>query len=693
MTYAKEAPRGRLLASRRRGRAPIVSTNNGKTDMAKPLIQRALDIDLGSAEFHVETIPPEAEILGPVDFGWQRYKADPEVMTFGEGLLASSTVAGTRRLVFCGYSPQWESFYISSMGGAAYTFQHVGVNYVCLRGRCEQPSVLLLHHDGKALRVDIEPLPDYEAIWAEYEGPDGEPLIGIYALQQAIFDRWGERYDPRRRRAFAVGPAALKTQEGTIGSNTVDRKGRMEAVVDWCGRGGMGSRLLQHHNLVGCLFGGDWQDPDKPKPAETNAYFIEHFGDKASKVDMAATVKYRYDPRIKTGGTFGSNFNNLRDKVMTFNYRSTFAPRDERLEHHRVFIRDHYLRQFNEETIEPEQFEHCGEPCPVACKKMNGKYKKDYEPYQALGPQMGVFDQRAAELLNDHADAMGMDAIQVGGMLAWIMECVADGLFPPEEFGFPPASEMAFKGFMADASEFDLVEDSMKNARYGIALIDAILFDERAALFRKGIRLAAYELNERYPDTLPMERAVFLSNGEAGHMVPNQYWVPGMGSPMPIMGKYYVYYGGGYITPEELGRKNVERMVYELINDNTGVCRFHRKWSEPLMPVIINGRYDVNVNFRDHHFRLAAEIHARERHKAVPWETERMGELFFNYLEACEEDGTEEPSLFRWHHHSDKLLTAQAFWQAIKDAQDRIFTGPPDAIPEPRTPRMQAPQP
>ena len=26
-------------------------------------------------------------------------------------------------------------------------------------------------------------------------------------------------------------------------------------------------------------------------------------------------------------------------------------------------------------------------------------------------------------------------------------------------------------------------------------------------------------------------------------MVPNQYWVPGMLSPMPMMGKYFVYYG------------------------------------------------------------------------------------------------------------------------------------------------------
>ncbi len=657
--------------------------------MSVPFIQKALDIELDSGKWEVSDIEPEANIFGPLDFGWRRYQQDPNVMTFGEGLLASSSIAGSRRLVFCGYSPQWEGFYISSMGGAAYTFQHVGVNYTCLHGRCEQPSVLILNNDGENLHVRIEAIEDYREIWKSYRNENGEPLIGIYALQQAILDRWGDEFDPRRRRVFVVGPAAEQTDEGTIGSNTLNKKGQMQAVVDWCGRGGMGSRLFKNHNLVGCLFGGNWVDPYKPKARDTDHYFVEHFGDKGSKVDMAATVKYRYDPKIKTGGTFGVNLHNIRDKLMTFNYRSTFAPRDERLRHHKAFIVDHYLKQFNEETIEPKNFDHCGEPCPVACKKLNGKYKKDYEPYHALGPQMGVFDQRAAELLNDHADAMGMDAIQVGGTLAWIMECVADGHFPPEDFGFPPASEMAFKGFAADASQFDLVEDSMKNARYGIALINAILFDERAAVFRKGIRQAGYELNERYPDTRPMEYAVFLSNGDKGHMVPNQYWVPGMGSPMPIMGKYYVYYGGGFITPAELGRKNVERMVYEMINDNTGICRFHRKWSEPLSQVILNDRFGLNVDFRRHHFELAREINEHEKGKSVPWETERMGELFFNYLEACEEDGTEEPGVFRWHHHEDKLLTAQAFWQAIKDAQQLTFNGPVELIPEALTPTAQ----
>ena len=123
----------------------------------------------------------------------------------------------------------------------------------------------------------------------------------------------------------------------------------------------------------------------------------------------------------------------------------SISPRKIRLAQHTAFVREHYLQQFNAEIIQPKHFAHCGEPCSVACKKYDRIYKKDYEPYQALGPQCGVFDQRAAEELNHFVDAMAVDAIQMGGMVSWIMECVRDGLIDPAEFGFPPAAEMRFE--------------------------------------------------------------------------------------------------------------------------------------------------------------------------------------------------------------------------------------------------------
>ena len=653
--------------------------------MVYPVLQRELDIHLDSQHWAVRPINEhESGILGPVDYGWHRYNEHSDSFTFGEGLLAGSSIPGTRRLVFCAFSPQWDGFYVSSMGGAAYTFHGLGVAHVSLRGRCAEPSVLVLNHKNGEIEVRLEPV-DLEALWTGYDDPDGEPLLGFFALQQALLDRFAEEYPPRRVRVFAVGPAALATREGAIGSSPIN-DGRPSAVVDWCGRGGLGSRLLQHHRLVGCVFGGEWEDPDLPDSKELDGYFLEHFGQKVVKTDLAVTEKYRYHKEFKTGGTFGVNMYEISDRLLTHNYRSIYASAEDRREQHQTFILDHYLKQFNEETIQTKQFQHCGEPCAVACKKLHGKYKKDYEPYHALGPQVGVFDQRAAELLNDYVDAMGFDAIQSGGTLAWIMECVADGLLTAEVFGFPPASELSF-AYCKDTDGFDLAGDSMRNARYAMAVLKAILFDERASLFRAGIRAAAAEL-DRCHGTRTIDRTVFVAPGEEGYMVPNQYWVPGMGSPMPIMGKYYVYYGPDFLAPEVLGRKNVERMVYELFSDNTGICRFHRKWSESITDEILRAHYELPLDYKSHQFQLAKAIHVQESDKSVPWQSERIADLLLEFLNFWGDFGLKDENLRYWlaRAKEDKMEAAREFWAAIHQGQAEAFDAGPESIPDILTP-------
>ena len=394
-------------------------------------------------------------------------------------------------------------------------------------------------------------------------------------------------------RVFAVGPASRHTDQGIIGSNQV-KNGRITPIDDWAGRGGLGSRLLQRHRIAACVFGGDWEDPDLKDSKEIDSYFMANYGQPMIKVDLGAGEKYRYVPGFQTGGTFGVNMHTVDARLLSFNWGSVYQPEETRLAQHTAFVREHYLKQFNEEVIQPKHFTHCGEPCGVACKKYDRIYKKDYEPYQALGPQCGVFDQRAAEELNHFVDAMGVDAIHMGGTVSWIMECVRDGLFPPEDFGFPPADEMRFD-FASDTAHFDLVMDSRRNADYAYQVVFALLFDPRCAIFRRGIRAAAKALDERYggtagapasfgairhamPDSAQdvsagdglritdhaarttqyvrriTDPAVYTAHGAAGCMVPNQYWVPGMLAPMPMMGKYFVYYGLDFLSPRELGK-------------------------------------------------------------------------------------------------------------------------------------------
>lgn len=672
--------------------------------MTHELKQRELIVDLATGEFQVWPIT-DRRIIGPADYAWVRYdqerrrtgRPDPDILTWGGGPLAGSRIPGSRRLVFGGYSPGWEGFYLSSLGGGAYVMHRIGADFVCLRGRAPEDSVLILNHKQGQISARLEPI-DPDAIWIGYapadpdpDDPHGEFLIGFYALQQAVFDRYRAEYEGDWVRVFAVGPSARHTVEGVIGSNQV-KKGRIQPIDDWAGRGGLGSRLLQRHRIAACIFGGDWEDPDLKDSKEIDGYFMVNYGQGMIKVDLGATEKYRYVPGFQTGGTFGVNYHTMGDRLLSFNYASALQPAEARQAQNDAFIRDHYLKQFNEEVIQPKNFAHCGEPCGVVCKKYDRIYKKDYEPYQALGPQVGVFDQRAAEELNHFVDAMALDAIQAGCTVAWVMECLRDGLFPADDFGFPPVDEMRFD-FANDAADFDLVMDSRRNADYAYQVLFQILFDPRCELFREGMRAAAKALDARYGLTEPgrrtVDRAVYTAHGEAGCMAPNQYWVPGMFAPMPMMGKYFVYYGLDFLPPRELGRKCVERMVYELFNENTGICRFHRKWSEVIVDEIISAHYNFPVDYKAHQFELAQQVYALDGDAVAPWEGERTVDLIGAYLEETGRDSDyRDPELCAWveRFRADKWAAARAYWDELRAGIAAAFAAGPGAIPDQKAP-------
>ncbi|MEP7355804.1 MAG: aldehyde ferredoxin oxidoreductase C-terminal domain-containing protein [Anaerolineales bacterium] len=648
--------------------------------MANPSVLYELNVDLTSGDWGV-SCPLDQTLTGPVQYAWDRFKKDPQSLTFGGGLLAGSPLPGTRRMIFGGYSRQWDGFYVSALGGAMYVFHRVGANYVWLRGRCPVDSVLLIRLKDGVTSVRLEPLaPD--ALWPGYADAAGRAWEGFYALQRYIFDKYQNEYDGDSFRILAVGPAARHTHEGGIGSNQVKRR-QLSVIDDWAGRGGLGSRLLQHHRVAAVIFGGDWQDPALKQGKELDQFFLERFGQKAIQADLALSQKYRYVPEFETGGTFGVNMHQADDRLFSFNYQSVHAGDADRLEQHDHFIREHYLKQFNDEIIQPRSFDHCGEPCAVACKKFSGEFKKDYEPYAALGPNSGIFDQRAAERVNKFVDTMGLDAIQAGGTVAWIMELVAEGLLPAADFGLP-AEGPRFQ-FASRADQFDLVAHSAHNADYAIAVIKMILFSEAGAVFRQGLRAAARALDARY-GIASRQRAVYVAHGADGCMVPNQYWTPGVFAPMPLMGKYFQYYENKFLPPRALGRKNVERFVYELYSENSGACRFHRKWVEDLIDDIILTHFDLHFDFWAANFKLAREIHDHQSAASVFWESERVVDIIQGFLEHWQRNGLREPALLEWlaRFQADKWQAARDFWQEMYDGMSEAFAqGLPEPSPSP----------
>ncbi len=609
------------------------------------LHQKVLFVDAGTSYYRIDRFPLGEDFFGPVDLGLHlagKYNS----LNIGAGLLAGSIFPGSNRLIFTGFSPCWGGFYISSMGGAGLVFDNLGINVLSIVGRASVPSVLYLNRcGGEEIEVRIIPV-DVEKVWK-----DGRR--GIYSLLDHTLDRYGECYsnDPR---ILAVGPAAQSTDFGAIGSVPI-RQGKFTHADTWSGRGGFGTKLLQQHGIAAIIYGGTFIDEDFRDRKVADEWFVNKYEKKLAAKDLEATTKYRYDPGFNTGGTFGVNFTTLRGRMLSFNYKSIYWEEEERLKIHEEFIVNHYLKQFNQEIIETKQQKNCGEPCAALCKKMLGEYKKDYEPYQTMGPLAGVFDQRAAEKLVNRADIYGFDAISIGGVVSWLMECLSEKLLEPRELGVKD-----YPVFSPD--RFDIVPDSLHNAEIGVDLLDSIIEKRGILDLAEGARKFARRLS-RERGLAILDRFVYTAFGRKGWMVPNQYWTPGVLSPMAIMGKYYMYYGDQFFPPRELGRKNAERLRKELILDNLGVCRFHRGWAEEMLPEIVESLYGMKEKFLQQISITASRINSRN--SSIFWEGERCFDYIVTFLKRKKTvENQEDSELDKWirYFEKDKKEAALSFW-------------------------------
>ncbi len=596
------------------------------------------------------------DFFGPVDLGLHlAYKHNS--LNIGAGLLAGSIFPGSNRLVFTGISPCWHGFFISSMGGAALIFDNLGINLLSIIGKAAQPSILYLNRVGREdLEVELVPVSP-SAIWSQGRK-------GVYAVMDRALELFGKRY-VHQPRVLATGPAALYSDFGAIGSAPV-KKGAVTPVDTWAGRGGFGSKLLQEHGLIGVIYGGTKVDDDFRDRSVADEWFKDKYDQRMAVKDMEATTKYRYDPKLETGGTFGVNYATMGGNILAFNYRTIHWSEEERQHLHQSFVLDHYLKQFNEETIGKKQQKNCGEPCAAVCKKMNGKFKKDYEPYQTMGPLCGIFDQRAAELLNHHADRLGFDAISAGGVLSWLMDCMNEGSLTPGELGVEETPKWNVEGF-------DLVDDSLHNARLGVALLNEMVKPESKIPLLLGARKLARRFAQEKGKKV-LDRFVFNAFARQGWMVPNQYWTPGTFAPMAIMGKYYMHYGREFMPPRELGRENARRMLSELLLDNLGVCRFHRAWAEELLPDIVGKLFGE----RDALLRSMSLSASRiaSRNASVFWESERNMDMIHTFLKRKKEiDGEQNEKLDRWIElfDQDKNAAAYEFWYEMHKGSHEVL--------------------
>jgi glyceraldehyde-3-phosphate dehydrogenase (ferredoxin) len=206
----------------------------------------------------------------------------------------------------------------------------------------------------------------------------------------------------------------------------------------------------------------------------------------------------------------------------------------------------------------------------------------------------------------------------------------------------------------------------MNNARLGVALLDRIVEPGGLLDLSHGPRRLAHRLAADKGQSV-LDPFVYNAGSTDGWMVPNQYWTPGVLSPMAIMGKYYMYYGDEFFPPRELGRKNTARLVQELLLDNAGFCRFHRKWAEEMLPEIIGALYGKQDEFVESARATALKIGSRNL--SVYWESERN----VDFMHAClvrmrDVEGNESAELADWltRFDEDKHAAALDFWFEIR---------------------------
>ncbi|MDD3050376.1 MAG: aldehyde ferredoxin oxidoreductase C-terminal domain-containing protein [Candidatus Cloacimonetes bacterium] len=614
--------------------------------------QKVLFVDTSNGFYKLKRYKV-GDYFGPVDLGIHlsdNYRS----LNIGVGLLAGSIFPGSNRLIFSGYSPSWRGFYISSMGGAGLVFDNLGVNMISLVNKAVLPSILYLNRNhGEEIEVELLPI-DAHYVW-------NSGRKGIYSVFDYTYEKYGYRYeqDPR---ILAVGPAAESTDFGGICSVPITNK-KITYVDTWAGRGGLGSKMFQDHGIIAVIYGGTFVDDDFRDRKVADEWFENKYRQKLAAKDFESTKKYRFDPNFGTGGTLGVNYATMKGKIMAFNYKTIYYTETDRQKISENFIENHYLKQFNDETIQTKQQATCGEPCAAVCKKMNGVFKKDYEPYQTLGPLCGIFDHRAAEKLNHYCDSMGFDAISCGGILAWFMELLSEDILNCDELTVSQKPKF-------DIANFDEINDSMHNAELAIELVDSILQKRGIIDLSQGVRKWARRIHKE-KNVKIIDRFVHVAFGRKGWIVPNQYWTPGVLAPMSIMGKYYMHYGNDFIAPRELGRLCAERFKKELILDNLGVCRFHRAWAEEMLPEIMESIYDSKEKYLSAISVTASRINSRNA--SVFWESERDIDFVYAFLKRKKEiDNCDDDALNYWiqQFESDKQEAGLNFWFDIRKGID-----------------------
>lgn len=609
---------------------------------------RYLHVDLTNENYEIKVYKG---FLGPVDLGvhlhlnvYESYRSNvydsSNVVVMGRGAFANGGIFGSHRLVFTFRSPLTKGLHVSTLGGGAYRFGRTGLDGMVIEGKASKPVILTVRGDKDGIRVNFDYL-ELDNVFKVYKGYDGKR--GVRALAKYLIEKHSEFLRTYKGRMVLVGPASFTTCMGGIYSPTIDYVTMNIRIEDWAARGGGGSVLARAHSVLAIIYGGNVETQELSGKFEfINSLVSTRLKMPFIKSVIEGTSKYSYDLELKTGGTFGSNLMIYREKVPTHNWNSTLANKELRKSIYEKLV-EKYLKPFNERIISVGIWRTCDEPCPVKCKKNIDFRHIDYEPLNAVGPMIGVINFDDALDVLDLVDELGLDAIEMGNVLGWLMEVVEKGLIKPEELGLDLAP-------VIDPSKWS-EEHVKRNKEIAIKLIEGLVYGDNPLLrlvAEGGLRKACKELDKIYANRVAEkgikfeDLAVYVPFGSDGHITPNYYWTPGVFAPLPVLGKYWTYYTPSFSDPEEFANIALNRALMEYLVENAGWCRFHRSWVEKILPdlyrLILGYQGDLLEHARKY-YSMIMEYQTRAGAGNIFWE----GNKVLNILSsaACEFGATE----------------------------------------------------
>ena len=605
------------------------------------VVVKSAVIDVDSRSYTIEYYKKDS-ILGIIDYGvdlhYERYKTyrhrvfSPEnIVVLGRGPFSCSRLLGSNRLVFVFRSPVSRGLHISTMGGAGYKFCRTSLDAVVIKGRAREPSIVVVESNSSgntSIRVERIDEDTLLSIWRGYRG-----YRGTWALSRYLLDIFSDVFEGgKRARSIVVGPAARSTIAGSIVS--IDSIGGrlLENAFDLAGRGGGGSVLFRAHNVVAVVFGGDY-DSSRDYKFINNYSEVEKISEKlfSTKYYSAvekATTKYRYDKEIGAGGTFGVNYPLYRDLLPYFSYKSFYLSRPARIKLADKILENLWSRPRRDMFLSREKpWGTCGEPCTAVCKKIWRETKLDYEPSNGLGPFIGIlYDEDMIELVK-LVDEYGLDAIEAGHTIAWFFELLSNNIVAPEELGINRKP-------LFDPIDYDVGRDSSWNKEIAKKLLENLVESSTRSwllelVASRGLREAAKILDSE-KNSSSVDYLVYTPYGAEGYMTPNYYCAPGLLAPMPIQGRYWTVYSPSLDKPREYAGLAVERAISEYLIDNSGFCRFHRKWVEKILEELYRVEYSIETSLRRHAIATLKTIYMYQLEAGSeprPWESKRAREV------------------------------------------------------------------